>query len=236
MSKPSQVAVVATGKVMHSFVRDLPGFHERISLVKAVSLRVASRITNALRAGTPVENCDRMCDCRTVLICVPDDAAKDTVNELAECGVDWRRRTVLLCDSQLTSDTLRPLKRLGAQVAAMDMPPGGRGMLLVDGDRSALAEVKMLAGRGFRLLRVLPHQKSRFYQGLALASICGPLAALVGEQFRAAGLNPAQAKLIIEDVFANSVRDYLRSGRKVLARNPGPDRKELLRILLQAEA
>src|SRR3954453_13896020 len=101
MSKLSQVAVVATGKVMHSFVRDLPGFHERIGLVKAVSLRVASRITNALRAGGPVENCERMGDCRTVLICVPDDAAKDTVSELAECGVDWRRRTVLLCDSQL---------------------------------------------------------------------------------------------------------------------------------------
>ena len=234
MKKLSPVAVVATGKLMHSFVRDLPAFRERLGLVKAVSLRVASRITNALRAGIPVENCESIGDFRTVLICVPDEAARETVAELAACDVEWRRRTVLLCDSQLTSDALRPLKERGAHVAAFDMPAGGRGMLLADGDRSAITEVKALAGRGVRIVKVFPYQKSRFYEGLALASLCGPLAALVGEHFRAAGLTPAQAKPIVESVFAESVRDYLRSGRKVLGRNAPPDRSELLRVLMQA--
>src|SRR5450759_3091114 len=109
MKKLPPVALVATGKLMRSFILDLPRFRERIGPVKAASLRVASRITNTLQAGFPVADYDAFNPCRIIFICVPDEMLPETIQGLGDSPLDWAGRSVVLCDSPLASDALHDL-------------------------------------------------------------------------------------------------------------------------------
>jgi hypothetical protein len=84
MKKLPPVALVATGKLMRSFILDLPGFRERIGPVKAASLRVASRITNTLQAGFPVADYEALQPCPMIFICVSDGMLPETIQELGD--------------------------------------------------------------------------------------------------------------------------------------------------------
>ncbi len=231
MKKLQPVAIVATGKLMNSFILDLPGFKERIGPVKSATLRVASRITNTLQAGFAVARYDDLQASQMIFLCVPDEQLPDTVQELADSPLDWAGRCVILCDSPLASDSLQQLAVYGAYTASINLAPGPERMVLADGHRAALSSLKPVIGRAARLIRILPEQKSRYYRALATASLCGPLAALAAEQFRESGLTPAQAKPVVQAIFLEAVRDYLKSGRKVLSNADDP---ETTAVLLKA--
>lgn len=234
MRKLPPVALAVTGKIMRSFVLDLPGFRERIGPVKASSLRVASRITNTLHAGFPVSDYGDFEPCRAILLCLSDPLLPEVVDELVNAPLDWAGRTVILSESRLSSEALRRLASCGAYTATMDIAPEMPRMVVAEGHRRALAELKPMLGRAARLIRIEAQHKPRFYRGLSLADLCGPMAALAGEELKAAGLSPAQAKPVVEAVFLKAVREYVKSGRKVLSNAPDPRRTELLRKLVNS--
>ncbi len=222
MKKLSPVALIATSKVMRSFILDLPGFRGRIGPVKAASLRVASRIANTLEAGFPVTDYAAFNPCRIIFVCVPDEMLPKVVQELGDSPLDWAGRSVVLCDSPLASDSLTDLAVCGACTASINLAPGPDRMMLADGHRAAISNLKPLLGRAARMIRILPQQKSQYCRALATAALCGPLAALAAERFRESGLTPAQAKPIVQALFLGAVGDYLKSGRKVLSNSADP--------------
>jgi hypothetical protein len=234
MKKLPPVALVATGKLMRSFILDLPRFRERIGPVKAASLRVASRITNTLQAGFPVADYDAFNPCRIIFICVPDEMLPETIQGLGDSPLDWAGRSVVLCDSPLASDALHDLAVCCAYTASINLAPGPERMMLADGHPMAISVLKPLIGRAARLIRIQPQQKSQYYRALATASLCGPLAALAAERFRESGLTPAQAKPVVQAIFLDAVRDYLKSGRKVLSNSADPEGTAVLLKVLSA--
>jgi hypothetical protein len=223
MKKQSPFALVASGKLMHSFILDLPGFREKIGPVKAASLRVASRIANTLQAGFPVSDYDALDSSSMIFICVSDEILPATIQELGDSPLDWAGRSVVLCDSPLASDSLQNLAVCGAYTASINLAPGPERMMLADGHRMAISGLKPVIGRAARLIRIQPHQKWQYYRALATASLCGPLAALAAERFRESGLTPAQAKPVVQAIFLDAVRDYVKAGRKVLSNSPDPE-------------
>jgi hypothetical protein len=216
MNKLQPVALLATGKLMRSFVVSAPGFRERIGPVKASSLRVASRITNTLQAGFPVADCAEIGGCPAIFICVPDEALPRVMLELADSPLDWAGRTVVLVDSIHTSESLGPVAACGAHTASLNAMPNSGSMVLAEGHRTAIANLRPLFGR-FRLLRIEPWQKANYFRALKIAHLCGPLAAIAGDRLRESGLTAAQAKSLVQSIFHQAIRDYMKSGRKVLS-------------------
>src|SRR5947209_9880130 len=123
MNKLQPVALLATGKLMRSFVLTLPRFRDRIGPVKASSLRIASRIANMLQAGFPVADCGGFTDCPAIFICVPDDLLPGIVQELADSPIDWAGKTVVLCDSAHTTVSLDNIAACGAYTASLNATP-----------------------------------------------------------------------------------------------------------------
>jgi hypothetical protein len=216
MNKLQPVALLATGKLMRSFLLSVPGFRERIGPVKASSLRVASRIANTLQAGFPVADCADLGACPAIFICVPDEALPRAVMELADSPLDWAGRTVVLVDSVHTSASLASVAACGAYTASLIATPNSGSMILAEGHRAAIANLKPLCGR-FRLVRIEPRQKAIYFRALKIANLCGPLAAIAGELLRESGLTPPQAKSLVQSIFHHATRDYVKSGRKVLS-------------------
>jgi hypothetical protein len=215
MNKLQPVALLATGKLMRSFLLSVPGFRARIGPVKASSMRVASRIANTLQAGFPVADCAELGGCPAIFICVPDDVLPQAVEELADSPLDWAGRIVVLCDSTHTSASLGSLAACGAYTASWNATPD-YSVLLAEGHRTAIANLKAFVGRATRLIRIETRQKPSYFRALNIASLCGPLAALVGERLRDSGLTPAEAKPLVYALFHDAIRDYMKSGRKVL--------------------
>ena len=163
-----------------------------------------------------------------IFLCVPDKTLPETIQELGDSPLDWAGRCVYLCDSPLASDALHQLAVYGAYTASINVAPGPERMVLADGHRVAVSSLKPVIGRAARLIRILPAQKAGYYRALATASLCGPLAALAAEQFRESGLTPAQAKPVVRAIFLQAVRDYLKSGRKVLSNGDDPETTAVL--------
>jgi len=217
MNKLQPVALLATGKLMRSFLLSVPGLRERIGPVKAPSLRVASRIANTLQAGFPVADCAQLGDCPAIFVCVPDEDLPRTMVELADSPLDWAGRTVVLVDSVHTSASLGSVASCGAYVASLNATPGSSSIVLAEGHRTAIANLKPLLGRTARVIRIEPRQKTNYFRALQIAHLCGPLAAIAGERLRESGLTPAQAKSLVQSIFHHAIRDYVKSGRKVLS-------------------
>ena len=234
MRKPQPVALAATGKLMQSFLLDLPGFQERIGPVKAPTQRVGTRLVNGLRTGIAVADFQEFDGCAVVFICVPDEMLGKVVGELAEAPLDWAGRTAVVCDSRLTSAALKPLASCGAFTASLELAAGSSRLLLVDGHRRAIAALKPVFGRRVRIVRIPPELKDRYYRGLEIASLGGPLAALADEELRSIGLTPSQARPVIEAVLLEAVRDYMKSGRKLLANSANARIAEMLRSMVQS--
>jgi hypothetical protein len=235
MNKLSQVGLIASGKLVNSFILDLPEFKARIGPVKAASLRVASRIANTLQAGFPVADYDSLDPCPRIFICVPDGMLPETFQELCDSPLDLVGRTVVLCDSPLASDALHDLEGRGAYTASINLAPGRERMIVADGHPMAISSLRSVIGRAARLIRIQPHQKWQYSRALATASLCGPLAAVAAERFRESGLTAAQAKPVVQAIFLDAVRDYMKSGRNVLSNSADPEGAAVLIRVLTAK-
>ncbi len=217
MNKLQPLALLASGKVTRSFLLSIPGVRERIGPVKASSLRVASRIARTIQAGFPVAGCAEFENCPAVFLCIPDEVLPATVQELIDSRIDWAGRTVVLCDSAHTTAALGRLAAFGAYPASLTATRDSGTILLAEGHRSAIANLKAVLGRPAHLIRIETHQKATYFRALQIASLSGPLAAIAGERLRESGLTPAESKRLVQAIFHSAVRDYMKAGRKVLS-------------------
>jgi predicted short-subunit dehydrogenase-like oxidoreductase (DUF2520 family) len=117
-----------------------------------------------------------------VLVCVPDDAIPSVARTLAGQGGEWSRSVVLHCSGRLPSETLEPLRALGAAVGSMhplqafSAPSREEGKLegthvCVEGDPGAVVAARQvvldLGGHPFDLP---PGSKPLYHAAAALAS------------------------------------------------------------------
>jgi|HubBroStandDraft_6_1064221.scaffolds.fasta_scaffold162682_3 hypothetical protein len=218
MRKLPPLALLAAGKVTDFGILGIAAVRERLGPVKASSLRVASRMVNQIRAGHAVAGFDEFAKCRTILVCVPESKLTAAVQELALLDLDWRRKTVLLCNDW-TPDCRQgePLQRLGASAGVLlELGGEARPLYLLDGDARALREArKLFSGAPVNLIALTPGSKLSL---LAALQCAGPLLYSLlragMECLQHTGL-PAQIRgSLLQRSFARTLRAHLNAGKK----------------------
>lgn len=217
MKRPAPIALLAAGKVRDSFLRRAAAVKERLGPVRSSSYRLASRISNILGAGFPVENVEAFASCTVILISIPEHCVCAAVQELAGAALDWKPKTVLLCDSACDSGVLRRLGEAGAATGSITPVDGPDGRLYVaEGDRKAIAQAKMLVGGpGVKVVAMDHGRKSLYLAGVNFATgLALPLLAASVETLRATGVEQNDAMAIAERLFQRTLRAYLTGGRR----------------------
>ncbi len=209
-------ALVGAGSVGKSFLADLPHLSRELGPVAGGSFRLASRIANTLGAGFAVRNMDALDSSRVILICAGGGAISGLVGDLSRAVISWPRKTLLLCDSNLFSDSLPEFHLRGAFTGSINALGGSRERFVVEGDRPAVLGAKHLA----RELKVpsleLNREKVATY-GAALmfsSSLFTPLLDSCIKCLREAGVGGATAGSVTELLFQRTLRAYLHAGKK----------------------
>lgn len=215
MKKQPSIALVAEGPTRDFPLNQLSGLLTRLGPVKSSSSRVASRLTNTLRAGTPVERYDHFEDCPYVLLSVGDSLAR-VVSELAASVICWKGRIVVACGNASDTDDLQALARQGAAVGSFDVigffdPPH----FVVEGDPQAVRFCRTLVSGGRKVFEIAKSSKTIYSSGLTIAaSLLAPTAAAGVQCLRMAGMPLRDAMLIVEKTIAGSLRAYAKAGSK----------------------
>lgn len=221
--KKRPLALVGAGPVSRSFLIRLPWVTEQIGPVFSFSYRLASRIANSLRAGFPSADYRDFDDVRTLLVSVPARLLPRALDQLLANPIDWRHRTVLLCDAEQDSRALAALAARGAATASFAPLEGFEtSWLLLEGDWPALiAARRLLAHREVRLLELRPNRKAAYLAGIAFLGVLSiPTLSAANDCFRQAGLSPHLTAQLIERLSQRTLRGFLKSGRKSLAGLP----------------
>ncbi|HLJ16511.1 MAG TPA: DUF2520 domain-containing protein [Bryobacteraceae bacterium] len=211
------VALVGGGKVSQSFVARLPSLAGQLGPVKALSYRVASRVSNALRAGYPARDYRPLEACRLILICVPEAQLSCTLSDLAAAPVNWAAKSVVLCGSWRSSEALETLTRRGASCASLNPIVDAQGdRFLGEGAPAAMQRIRELVGGArSRVIEISCGSKPLFLAGMTLTGVALiPLLAAVTESLRAAGLSTPQALSILGAAVDQAARAYSKAGRK----------------------
>lgn len=185
--------------------------------MKSSAVRVASRVSNILRAGHPVNTYEELKPSRIILIAVPDGAIAATQAEMLDSGVSWSGRIIVLASNRMGCAELAHLARAGAYTGSLAMVPGfDDGWFLLEGDRVVLVNFRpLLSGRGVRITTLLASRRAAYENALASAGVLMvPLLRDAVESMKAAGVSKAEADVILEKQLMRTGRAYLRSGRR----------------------
>ncbi len=217
MKKLEPVALLAAGKISDSFVRKLPQIEEWLGPVRSTSLRLASRISNLLDAGHPVEDFSEFADASVILVFMPGKWLSGALDEMCGANLCWSAKTVLLCDPVQDSSQLSKLASLGASTASITSVEGFDDRLIVaEGEKAAIRQAKRLMDRpGWKVVTIETGQKDLYLAGLTFAtSLALPLITASVETLRAVGLHSNDAVQIAERLFQRTLRSYIKGGRK----------------------
>jgi predicted short-subunit dehydrogenase-like oxidoreductase (DUF2520 family) len=221
MKRAKPVALVGAGNLTDSPLTRFLRRSDQLGPVKAPSFRLASRISNILRAGHPVKDYADLDPCRLILMCVPDHALPKIVSEMAASGVSWQNKSIVLCSMWLDSSHLIEFFSRGASIGSIS-PVSGFEVLedfpyLVEGDRLAILEAKRLLARQRQRVIAIERSLKPFY--LAALTCTGNLllALLVAasESLRHAGLSSPMSATILEKQIGKALRSYMKSGRNI---------------------
>lgn len=232
------VGLVAAGQITKSLLTRVPGLPESLGPVKSTSLRTASRIVNVLRAGYPVDSLDSFSNCLTTLLYVPDSMVSGQVSTLAAQPVSWKGRSVLLLATDPDSSRLGPLEALGAATASASPVPGFEDRFyVVEGTRLAIRHARVLLEReGIRVFAIGRRGKALYSAGLDFTNgLFRPLVAATMEALENSGMAQHHAAAVAEQLFQRSLRQYLKSGRRVFSTLAGGNR-DLIRQRVKALA
>lgn len=219
MSKLRSVALVCAGPVSRSPLTRLPNLRRDLTWVKSSSFRVASRAVNALGAGVPVVELDEMKRAATWMVSVPRADLPDSLRELAGADLEWRRKTLLILDSEVESETAEAFRQQGATVATFTPVDGEESRYIVEGDADAVRVVRALIEDSHqrKVVEIKKGAKATYIAGASAATQkVLPFIADAVECFQAAGIGTPEAKAITETLLAGAMRSYFRAGRRAL--------------------
>lgn len=215
MQTQKSVALLAAGRISSSFLTRTPKLVERMGPIASTSLRLASRFSNLLNAGHPVDEMTAVGECGTILISAAEpEFFIDWI--LREPSIEGKGKAALLCDANAGSEALQRLKDAGFAVASLTVVEGTDDKIFIaEGCTAALkAARELVEPMGARLLRIDAGQKALYEAGVSFAaSLALPLVTATAETFRASGLGPNQAMELTERLFHRTLRAYRKAGR-----------------------
>lgn len=218
MKKPQQLALVGAGKFTDSPLTRMQDLAGQLGPVKAPSLRVASRISNSLRAGYAVSDYEEFQNSELVLISVPDDLLSGVIADMTAAPISWHGKAVVVCSPCAGCDQLRPLARAGAVIGSLATIPGyEHRWVLLEGDRTVERLVRgVIAYNGLRITTIHPFHKKYYLDSLtSVGTQFVPCLKEATEALKCAGVDNNEATAIIEKQVTRTMRSYFRSGKLV---------------------
>ena len=236
MKNARSVGLVGSGEATRLFFAKATALANQLGPVKSSSYRVASRIVNGLRAGEPVSDATSLGLCNLVLICVDAGCVHATVAEMVKAELDWKGRSVILCDVPEDAATLSPLAALGAHTASINtFNSEGKMLWIAEGDDVAIRDFKrILLPRATPVLQLAPGTKQVFLAGLTLASLPLYLHVVAVECLRAAGIGVGYGRGIAQALSIESIRAATKTGRQAIAHRSSEAGWEASRVQLSA--
>ncbi len=236
MRKRRPAGLLASGNAAANPLLRLLSASGALGPVASTSLRVASRIANALGAGTAVDDPAAFEGCRLILVHLPGEEPGG-VKWLEQSQVDWVRRAVLMVEGE-SAGPLRSLAERGAAIGVVAALPGiGERSFLLEGERAAAGEIRpLLHACGARLTLIPPGSKAPFDAALALSG--GSVFALLSAAdaaLRSADLPRDMADRVLEKSVERAVRSWMKArgkGWSGYVEELDPDRVKRLSELL----
>src|SRR5438067_1236988 len=90
-----EYGVIGAGALSKSLIGKLPRKAKQIGPVAGVSFRVASRMTNSLRAGRPVRNADELDAMPVILFHAPSAQVRAVAGLLQQAKIDWKDKSLV---------------------------------------------------------------------------------------------------------------------------------------------
>ncbi len=222
--------MLAGGTIAKGLIGRLPAKSRDLGPVAAVSLRVASRIANTLRAGYPVRSVDQLNVAPIILFQSPPDQAPALLEKLETGDIEWNGKSLIFCDSDDTTNVRARLQARGASTASARQF-GIPGRIAVEGNGPALSAVHQMA-RDLKLkaLEILPGSADAFEAAVTLGrSAITPLIDSAAALFRRAGIRDSEAARIAAALIQQTASEYAHSGKQSWGwymRRPELDRLE----------
>lgn len=208
-----EYGLIGGGPVNASLVGKLPGRSRALGPVAASSLRVASRIANKLRAGTPVRTPDELNRVRVILAYAPCDQLPSVIDLLARANIEWRGKSLIYFGC--AAERAEIFRAAGASVASVrECPVPGR--VMVEGESPALARAKALARQmKMRPIEIKAGSEEQFGAALMLGSAAiTPLIDHAADLLRACGLRDSDAVEMASGAVGQTAREYAHSGKQ----------------------
>jgi len=199
MKKQMQVGLVVEGNITSSGILRLPCLAEELGPIKSVTLQVARRVSNFIRAGYAVSEYQELSGAPMILLHAPDGEMPRVVAELCESGLKLSEMSFVLCESWLATETLIPLRQLGAQIASLvTVGPPGHNCFAVEGDLAAIRRIKRLLSQcDSRVIELRPGSKPLYFAADVLAgAITIPLFQLAQQMLRDCGVSGNDLALV----------------------------------------
>jgi hypothetical protein len=216
MKKPPPVALIGAGKFSRSPITRMRNLDTQLGPVKAPSLRVASRMSNNLRAGHPVSDYQEFDSCELILISVPDDLLASVIAELTASLSSWQQKTVVACSDTVCCEHLSELASLGAATGTLAMVPGYEDRwFLVEGGKTVERLLRPMLSQ-LRATVIAAFQKHRYLQAVAgVNQQFMPCLKQASEALREVGIPGPEVNEIVERQVTRTMRSYYRSGKTV---------------------
>jgi predicted short-subunit dehydrogenase-like oxidoreductase (DUF2520 family) len=208
--------LIGAGPVNEYFAGRLPRLRQQLGPVAATSHKLASRIVNTMKSGVAKRDISGLADCPLILICAPGKHIRLLLDALRNASVDWRDKSLVICESEAFSRDLDAPLAGGAFVASLRSVPGANGRYLVEGDRPAVRAARQLIHevKG-SAIEIAPHNSTLYCAAMTLASsLFTPILESCSIALRGAGMVGPTPATVTEAAFAHTLRMYLYSGRK----------------------
>ncbi len=216
MKIPSSVGLVGAGKINPALAK-LDRLSSLLGPVKSSSLRVASRITNQLRAGRAVSSWTEMSGCSLVLFSLPDEDIPAAMHSAATAPVNWCNKALVLFGSGLESSDMSELAGKGASVGTVEEMEGfAANRFAVEGHRVAVREIRrFLKAAGASAMEITAGKKPLYSAGVAFAgTLFTPLVEAAVDCLRKSGLSSPDAVEFAEACFRRTLRGYIKAGKQ----------------------
>lgn len=222
--------VLGAGAIAKGLIGRLPGKSRDLGPVAAVSLRVASRIANTLRAGYAVRSVDELNIAPTILFQSPPDQASALLEKLEAANIEWNGKSLIFCDCDDAPAVRARLQARGASTASARQF-GIPGRIATEGNGPALSAAHQMA-RELKLkpVEIMPGSTDAFEAAVTLGHCAiTPLIDSAAVLFRRAGIRDSEAARIAAALIQQTANEYAHSGKQSWGwyiRKPELDRLE----------
>lgn len=223
-SQKYEIAIIGAGTLASALARALHSKEYRVSEIVSrsnpQSLRRARILASRIQSSaTTIQAAEMSAD--IVWICVPDDAIAALAEQMTD-ERDWRGKIVVHSSGALSSDTLEPLRRKGAEVASAhplmtfvsSSQPKLKGVpFALEGTAKALTAVETIISdfeaHAFRIART----EKAAYHAFGFFSSPGIVALIAAaiEVGKLAGLEGKRVRALMEPIVRQTIDNCFRT-------------------------